>query len=136
MTSTEALNSNELETLLESEADIVFLESLTLNDNSAVLPLEESEESITELIDQFSSSLPDAEIILFPSNPLLNPRFYLTQIDELSEYAEDLSVHYADHWEAWPDVTDPEIEEYATSGIPTEQGHEILADYMMQFLNE
>ncbi|MFK3936051.1 SGNH/GDSL hydrolase family protein [Alkalihalobacillus sp. NPDC078783] len=135
-TTSEILNSTDIEVVIDSNPDIIFFESLTLNDNSAVLSTEQSEENLTALLEQLNDQLPNAKVIIFPSNPLLDPSFYLTQIQSLEEFADNNSLLYANHWQQWPDVTDPQIEEYSKSGILSERGHEELATFMEKFLTE
>ncbi|MBM0066062.1 SGNH/GDSL hydrolase family protein [Alkalicoccobacillus gibsonii] len=129
------LNSSDIDLLMRSNPDIVFLESLTLNDNGLLL-IEESEDNLNLLLTQLNEELPNSKIILYPSNPLLNPVQYLTQIQSLNQFAEENSILYANHWGTFPEVTDPQIEEYSKSGILSEKGHQELAEFMEEFLTK
>lgn len=129
------LNSSDIDLLVESNPDIVFFESLTLNDNG-LLFIEESEDNLNLLLTQLNEELPKSKIILYPSNPLLNPVQYLSQIQSLNQFAEENSILYANHWGTFPEVTDPQIEEYSKSGILSEKGHQELAKFMEEFLTK
>ncbi|TSB48388.1 SGNH/GDSL hydrolase family protein [Alkalicoccobacillus porphyridii] len=132
----DVLDSSELDLLLESEADIVFVESLTLNDNSFALPIEESEENLTYILEELTDVSPQSEIILLPSNPVPTPNYYQRQIDSLNDFGEETFVNYANHWNEWPNFTIEDLDGYVEKGIPTEEGHQLLADYMMNFITE
>ncbi|WP_078543806.1 SGNH/GDSL hydrolase family protein [Litchfieldia alkalitelluris] len=112
--------------------DILLFESFILYDNS-IIGREQRIENFKFLLDEFQSSESNPLVILQPSNPLLNAVIYPADVETAAEYAEEQSVLYLNHWDAWPDLNSQEMTDYVDNGIPTEKGHQLWADYLINY---
>ncbi|WP_059103389.1 SGNH/GDSL hydrolase family protein [Shouchella shacheensis] len=135
-TSETIVNSNSIQAVIDSDPHILFFESLTLNDNGEVEPAD-SIANIEAMLAELQETLPETEIILMPTNPINSTGPYLNQIDVLNTFAEDLDgVTYVDHWDAWPETDDAELDDYVSEGSPTIEGHESWAEALLPLLIE
>lgn len=74
-------------------------------------------------------------VLLQPSIPIHNARFYPGEEEELKEYAQGKGYIYLNHWENWPDYTDEEVLNYLTDdrSNPNQEGHEAWANYIIDY---
>ncbi|MBM7841169.1 lysophospholipase L1-like esterase [Alkalihalobacillus xiaoxiensis] len=123
-----------LDDIIEAEPTILIAESLTLNDNShaETIPPQESVEYLNEFFTDLKNELPELEIILVPSNPLVQASFYPIQINALNQQADSLPVHYFDHWPYWPEEP-AERDLLLTNGKPNDDGQQLWADAFLEF---
>ncbi|WP_409271533.1 hypothetical protein V1499_18615 [Neobacillus sp. SCS-31] len=97
--------------------------------------MEESLRNITAIIEEVKAELPDAVFILQPANPLFKPKYYLTQVQELENYAEEKGLVYRNHWEKWPDPNSEEIKSYLNlqTSQPNAEGHKLWGEYLIKY---
>ncbi|WP_078555900.1 SGNH/GDSL hydrolase family protein [Bacillus alkalicellulosilyticus] len=132
-TSAQVINQTITDDVIESQPDIIIFEPFILNNNGKVL-INDTLKHVEQIMNDFQTAIPETDIVIIPSNPLYNPSAFLTQSDALQNYAEENQYLFANHWDAWPEVTDTDLQNYLTSGRPNEQGHQLWADYMADYL--
>lgn len=65
-TSTDFLNSDIPDQIIDKNPDIVFLESFRLADNSGLVPVDIAQENLTTFIEQISTEIPEVAFIIQP----------------------------------------------------------------------
>ncbi|WP_209121591.1 SGNH/GDSL hydrolase family protein [Alkalihalobacillus sp. BA299] len=115
------------------QPDILVFEPLILNDNGNLVRMNETLPNITTILNDIEAASPEVLVVLQPPNPIYQPRYYLQQVMELKDYAEENDYMYVDHWKAWPDIMDEEIQNYIDSLSPNQQGHELWASVWIEF---
>lgn len=133
-TSTQLINDHLHEEIASEAADLVVIEPLTLMDNGEVA-IEASKSNLTLLMEEIKAQNPEATIIIQPSYPLYNAKFYPIQVNELKNYSAENQITYLDHWTAWPDPNTEEIKQYLQLDQtgPSNQGIQVWSDYLIQF---
>nr|WP_263324262.1 SGNH/GDSL hydrolase family protein [Neobacillus sp. Marseille-Q6967] len=133
-TSSQLIANNFHEEIAAEAADLVVIEPLTLNDNGNV-SIEESLNNISALKETILTQNPAATLIIQPSYPLFNAKFYPIQVEEVKKYAESNQIPYLDHWAAWPDPNTEDVKTYLLPDQtgPSEQGIQAWSDYLIQF---
>ncbi|MED4081978.1 hypothetical protein P4637_02040 [Halalkalibacterium halodurans] len=131
--STDVIQGDYANQVIDSNPDILLIEPFMLNDNGQVLP-EDTLYVLEQLLIQFESDLPDTHVILLPANPIYGASYYLSQIEMLKAFANNHNFSYADHWEAWPSTEDGGLEDFLESGRPNKDGHQVWADFMVDYL--
>ncbi|MBP3040853.1 SGNH/GDSL hydrolase family protein [Bacillaceae bacterium Marseille-Q3522] len=134
MTSTEYVESGNLDALVQEAADFLILEPFILKDNGPVT-LDETLANLDTIVNTVMEAKPDTVIALQSSYPLYNTSFYLQQEAALQEYATQKKLLYFDHWTAWPDTKDPALDGYVTPNrdAPNEQGIAVWSAYLLDF---
>ncbi|ARK32220.1 SGNH/GDSL hydrolase family protein [Halalkalibacter krulwichiae] len=132
-TSIEILNSEYHNEVIDSDPDLLLFEPFILNDNGNIR-IEDSIDALDLMLQRLTSSLPETTIVLLPANPLPGAGFYLSQIEALETYAKEHDYLYADHWTGWPSTDDSSLEDYIENARPNEDGHQLWADSMVEFL--
>ncbi|MBT2686434.1 SGNH/GDSL hydrolase family protein [Bacillus sp. ISL-37] len=132
-TSLQFVQENNQEELTSSQADLIIFEPFTLNDNTNGVGTENSLINIQTVLNHIEEVSANTAVILTPPNPLYNAKYYPLQVDALKEYAEENGISYLDHWTAWPALDSEEMNDYLTNGSPNEQGHELWANYMLDY---
>ncbi|MDE5414024.1 SGNH/GDSL hydrolase family protein [Alkalihalobacterium chitinilyticum] len=112
--------------------DVLILEPLLLNDNG-IVKVDNTIENIEKLLATIKEEAPEAFFIIKPPNPIYRPTIYLEQVDRLKEFTLNSGYEYLDHWQAWPDVEDDDIKEFLTGVHPNERGHDLWAEYMINY---
>lgn len=120
--------------VIENKPDVVLLEAFTLNDNGNVT-IEEGHENISTIISKLKENIPGVSIILMPSNPIPDPKYYSFQINALAEYAEVKDLVYLDHWEEWPSVDGDKINDYLVDFRPNDKGFEVWGDAIVDYMS-
>ncbi|GAM16223.1 SGNH/GDSL hydrolase family protein [Mesobacillus selenatarsenatis] len=133
-TSLNFVQENHQEELVAAEADLIIFEPFTLNDNTNGVGAENSLINVQRVLDHIGDVSANTVVILTPPNPLYNAKYYPLQVDALKEYAEENDIPYLDHWTAWPELDSQEMNDYLTNGSPNEKGHELWAQYMLDYL--
>ncbi|MCM3602184.1 SGNH/GDSL hydrolase family protein [Robertmurraya korlensis] len=114
------------------QADLIIWEPFVLTDN-AVVPIEESHEYITTVMNEVKAANPNITFILQPPNPLYQPKLYRTQVEELKSFAEENNILYLDHWTSWPDPMSEQVRNYLNEdNQPNEEGHRVWAEFFIQ----
>ncbi|PWW31263.1 lysophospholipase L1-like esterase [Cytobacillus oceanisediminis] len=127
-------SDNKQQDIIDAQPDLVILESFILKDNGAVA-IEDSLANTKNVLEDVESANPETTFIIQPAHPLYNSQYYPIQVQNLKEFAEENNVTYLDHWTTWPDQDNQELTEYlsADNSQPSEKGHEIWADYMVEY---
>lgn len=134
-TSTEFVDSEEAESVVQAKPDIVFFEALTLEDNGLV-EIEVSHENIKNFIERIIAKNQDTAIILQPPHPIHAATYYPLQVEALANFAEDEDIPYFNHWPYWPDPNSDEINNFLNeNGHPNENGHEVWANAVLQYFS-
>lgn len=132
-TSTDFLNSDIPDQIIDKNPDIVFLESFRLADNSGLVPVDIAQENLTTFIEQISTEVPEVAFIIQPPNPLASAVNYPLEIEELKQFIESKGIPYFNHWENWPTENSVEMTELLNDGLPNEQGHKLWADAVINY---
>ncbi len=132
-TTSEVVNEGLHEDVVHFQPDVLIMEPFILNDNSELIRMNVSLPNITTILADIIAESPEALIILQPPNPVFQPRYYLQQVKELKDFALKNEYMYVDHWEAWPDITDEEINNYVENLRANQKGHEIWASVWKEF---
>ncbi|OIU67654.1 SGNH/GDSL hydrolase family protein [Rossellomorea aquimaris] len=132
-TSVEFLEGDVYEDVLAFQPDLVLFEPFTLTDNSIGVPVERNHESILTFYEELQEENSSAELILQPSYPIEGATYYPKQVDGLKTFAGENDFTYLDHWAEWPE--EEELGDYLLPSQegPNEQGHELWADYLMDY---
>lgn len=134
LTSTEFIEGGMDEEAAAKQADMVVIEPFLLIDNGDV-GIEESLANLTVFVEAIKEANPEVTILLQPSHPLYNAKFYPVQVSKLQAYADENQIPYLDHWSAWPDPKSEEIIEYLNedqSG-PSEKGLHEWSEYLENY---
>lgn len=114
------------------QADLIIWEPFVLTDNG-VVPIEDSHEYISTVINEVKTANPNLSFILQPPNPLYQPKLYKTQVEELKSFAEENDILYLDHWTNWPDPMSEQVRDYLNEyNQPNEEGHRVWAEFFIQ----
>lgn len=134
ITSLQFIQENNQEELASAKADLIIFEPFTLNDNTNGVGKENSLVNIQTVLDKFEEASANTVVILTPPNPLYNAKHYPLQVEALKEYSEENDIPYLDHWTAWPELDAEEMNDYLTNGSPNDKGHEVWANFMLNYL--
>lgn len=134
VTSTTFVEEGLEEEIIAEEADLILFEPLTLKDNGKVV-IETSWENTETVMDAVKAAKEDTVFILQPPHPLYNASWYRTQVESLEGFANDSSIPYLNHWEAWPETSDQALNDYLVSdrSAPNEEGHKRWAQYLLDY---
>lgn len=135
LTSTEFINDDKTEDIIQANPDLVILEPFTLKDNGLVT-IEDSLANLQSVMNTIKESNANVGFILQPPHPLYNAKFYPVQVQELKAYAESNQIVYMDHWTSWPDPNTEEILPYLTEdrSEPSEEGYKIWGESITNFI--
>ncbi|MEB1810186.1 MAG: SGNH/GDSL hydrolase family protein [Bacillaceae bacterium] len=114
------------------QPDVMIVEPLLLNDNG-IVKIDDTIQNINILLDTVKESSPEVFILLQPPNPIFQATVYLEQVNYLKEFALTNRYEYLDHWEAWPEVTDEQLQRVLTGIYPNTIGHELWAGYINDY---
>lgn len=121
--------------LADKKADLIVLEPFLVADNGEVA-IDDTLKNVSKFIKQVVDSNPKASVVLQPSYPIYQAKYYPIQVEELKKYAKKKDIPYLDHWSAWPDYQNEEIQDYLLpdqSG-PNEKGIQVWSDYLLHYL--
>ncbi|MEB1810188.1 MAG: SGNH/GDSL hydrolase family protein [Bacillaceae bacterium] len=118
--------------IAEFQPDVLLFEPLILNDNNNFV-MDVTLSNITTILTDIRDTSPDVFVVLQPPNPIYRPNYFLQQARELKLYAEENDYVYIDHWEAWPSITDAEIQNFIEGTRPNQKGHDIWASVISEF---
>ncbi|MGJ9386073.1 SGNH/GDSL hydrolase family protein [Salipaludibacillus sp. CF4.18] len=135
--SIDVIDSDYVDTVIESNPDILFVEPFILNDIN-VIKIEDTLSNLKILLSTIEKELPDTSVILMPANPLADADYYTEKTTEdLASFAEKEGLDYANHWENWPAIDDPEnLKKYLENSRPNTAGHQLWADYIVEYLTK
>ena len=119
---------------ITSTPDIILLEPFTINDNGFIAMRNRFENLETMIVD-FKQLNEDVIVLLQPSIPIHNAKFYPGEEDALRTYSLEKGYIYLNHWANWPDYTDEEVLNFLMDdrSNPNQQGHDAWAAYIMDF---
>lgn len=133
-TSSDYVNNNEYESIIEQKPDMIIMEPFLLNDNGKKLDISITLTNLNQVISATEDALPDVTFVLMPAHPLYNVSFYPMQVSDLQKYADSKDITYWNHWEAWPDIKDPKVQNYyvelGEDSKANEQGFEVWSNYL------
>ncbi|SDN03535.1 hypothetical protein SAMN04488137_3180 [Fictibacillus solisalsi] len=115
--------------LLDQNLDILLIEPFLLNDNGKI-NIRDTLASLDILLADVKRANSDTVVFLQPPNPIYKPRFYLDQVNQLTQFAKEKEIAYIDHWSAWPDQESEELKMYVNTENhqPTKKGQQLWAD--------
>ncbi|MEH7236453.1 SGNH/GDSL hydrolase family protein [Bacillus sp. JJ1562] len=131
-TSLSVIQDNLYEDVIELKPDVLLLEPFILIDNGLVA-MSDRLANLQTIINDFKAANSDISLFIQPANPLLKAKFYPREVEELKRFAESNHYTYLDHWTAWPDHQTDEIAEYLEDSLPNEEGHELWANYLIEY---
>jgi hypothetical protein len=138
-TSTQVVQEQLYKEVTQLTPDLLLFEPFILMDNGEV-EMAERLENITTIIDEFKKVNSSVYVYLQPANPLYNATYYPKEVEDLKLFAEQQSITYLNHWDAWPDYRTEEIKTYleadptiAGKSVPNEQGHELWASFLTDY---
>ncbi|QFT90685.1 hypothetical protein FIU87_18735 [Bacillus sp. THAF10] len=118
--------------IISKSPDIIIMEAPLLNDHGFI-KLEDSFKNISKIVMDVQKDLKDSHLIIQPSNPANGSEDYAQSVEELEALAAELRVEYLNHWEAWPDMDDPELRKYLDNMYPNAMGQELWASYFIGY---
>ncbi|MBW8350270.1 SGNH/GDSL hydrolase family protein [Bacillus sp. IITD106] len=119
--------------VIDFKPDFILLEPFKWIDNSAAP--QHNSGNILKFIDAFDETGSNAVLVLQPPPPVYDTRYYPVQIEELKELAKEHGLDYLDHWSAWPNHNNPELEEYLLEddSAPNEKGHQVWFEFLKEY---
>ncbi len=134
LTSVEFIDEGKHEELAAEQGDLILLEPFILKNNGKV-GNELASQNYMDIIEAIKKGNDKAVVILQPANPLSKAKYYPLQVEALKEYAEENDVPYLDHWQAWPETEEKrrELLDGSEQSYPNELGHQIWADYLIDY---
>ncbi|QJX64166.1 SGNH/GDSL hydrolase family protein [Niallia circulans] len=134
-TTSDYVNDEEYESLIDKKPDMVIFEPFLLHDNDKAVNISTTLTNINKVIKETKDSLPDVTFVLMPAHPLYEANLYPMQVSDLEKYAEAEEIPYWNHWEAWPDSKDEKVKDYYKKladdkSIANEQGFEVWSEYL------
>lgn len=134
LSSSQFIKNNYHEEIAAEAADLVVIEPFILMDNGLV-EISDSLENLSILIEAIHAKNPETSIIIQPSNPLHNAKYYPIQVEAVKEYAAQNQLTYLDHWTAWPDQKSDEMIEYLLpeQSYPSDKGIQVWSEYLLNY---
>ncbi len=136
-TSSDYVNDNEFNSLIDKKPDMIIMEPFLLNDNGQV-NISTTLMNLNQVINETIDGLPDVTFLLMPAHQLYNTGLYPLQVSDLQKYAESKEISYWNHWEAWPDSKDPKVQDYydtiGDKSKANEKGFEVWSNYLAKKL--
>ncbi|MEK4749426.1 hypothetical protein NST77_17975 [Niallia sp. FSL W8-0177] len=136
-TSSDYVNNNEYESIIEQKPDMVIWEPFLLNDNG-VVDISTTLLNVNQVINETKDVLPDVTFVLMPAHPLYNAGLYPMQVSDLKKFAESKEIPYWNHWEAWPESNDLKLKDYYVElgdrSQANEQGFKVWSSYLSKKL--
>jgi lysophospholipase L1-like esterase len=132
LTSLDIRNDQRYTTMLDTISDVFIIEPFLMNDNKEIR-VEDTLFVLNQIVDDIKKANEQSVVLVQPSNPIYQPQKYADQVNGLKDYASQEGITYLDHWENWPSVDDEKIKELYNpdSFLPTEKGHQLWADYLI-----
>lgn len=134
VTSNEFVTKNDQLEIAAEKAQLIVYEPFLLNDNNKG-SVEDTLNNLSKVIKDVKATNPNTTFILQPSYPLFNAKFYPMQVAKLKQYAEQNQITYLDHWTAWPDSKNPDLNNYLlpdASG-PSNKGIQVWSEYLINY---
>ncbi|MGM7721441.1 SGNH/GDSL hydrolase family protein [Metabacillus sp. Hm71] len=132
-TTRDLVNDDSFEQVNELQPDILLFEPSMLKDNG-VVGISNTLENIQTMIASWKAANKNITLMMQPPNPLYSASYYPKEVAQLQDYAENNKIIYLNHWENWPDLEDPKMQEYLTEdNIANEKGNKIWADYLIKY---
>jgi len=133
-TSSNFVLSDEIKNLVDKKPNMIIFEPFLLNDNN-VVDINTTLANVSIILEDTTSELPNATLLLQPANPIYNAKLYPNQVAALKDYAESKNITYLDHWKNWPEGNNIEILDFINqNGTPNKKGYEIWSNYITDFL--
>lgn len=135
LTSSEFVNEEKFDDIIQANPDLILFEPFTLKDNGLVT-IEDSLANLQTVISTVKESNSNVSFILQPPHPIYNAKFYPVQVQELKTFAESNQISYIDHWTSWPDPNTEDILPYLTEdrSEPSDKGYELWAKAINDFM--
>lgn len=112
----------------DKEYDLVIYEPFTLYNNGLVT-IDDEQQDALEFRDRALEEVEDAAFFITPPQPIHEPNYYMTQINNLKKFVESKDIPFIDHWDQWPDVDSEDILDYVDDEYePTDKGVEAWAN--------
>lgn len=133
-TSLEVMAADGDVTAAELEPDVLIFEPFVLNDNGQV-SVDDTLFNTNAFVNTVEAANPEAAVFIQPPQPVYEARYYIDQVEALQADAGENNLNYINHWEAWPDTEDAELEEQylEENGDPSVEGHELWAQALTDY---
>lgn len=113
--------------------DLVIYEPFTLYNNGLVT-IDDEQQDALEFRDRVLEEVDDASFFITPPQPIHEPNYYMTQINNLKKFVESKDIPFIDHWNQWPGVDSEEILDYVDDEYePTDKGVEAWAKSLKEY---
>jgi len=133
-TTTEFIQSGAINEVIDLHADMMLFESLTLEDNSGLVTIDQTVSNLKDIVTTLTEANPNLYFVLQPPQPIRTTVYYPDQIARVKQFASQNQIPYLNHWEFWPDYATPEILDFLTDrSMPNEKGHELWAKAVFDF---
>jgi hypothetical protein len=119
--------------IIAENPNLIVMEPLLLNDNGALIPIQDSLLNLSILMKDVEKENPKTTFILQPSYPIYGTKTYPIQVAELKKYASENAITFLDHWSAWPEA-DLKNNVLTDQNGPTEKGIEIWEKFVEDYL--
>ncbi|MBS4218978.1 hypothetical protein KHA96_11690 [Bacillus sp. FJAT-49711] len=133
LSSDQFIDEEHVKEIIDFEPDFILFEPFKWIDNS-VAPQHNSD-NISKFMNSLDGAGSDAVLVLQPSPPVYDTRYYPVQVDELKDFAVQHELDYLDHWSAWPDDDDPKLEDYLLedNSAPNKKGHKLWYEFLKKY---
>jgi hypothetical protein len=128
VTTKDFVDNGKQDELIAQKAHLIVFEPFLLNDNGALIPIQDSLKNLSTVLEDVKKANPKTTFILQPSYPINGAKTYPIQADGLKEYASENSIAYLDHWNSWP-----ENELLTDQHGPNEKGNEIWEKFVEDY---
>jgi hypothetical protein len=132
-TSQQLIEGNIHEKFAKMKPDILLLEPFLLYDNGEI-KISDRLKNLSIILNEFKEQNPEIKVILQPANPIYGAQYYPQEAGDLENYANQNKYIYLNHWTAWPDHKNEELQKYLIdTNLPNEKGNEVWANFLMNY---
>ena len=134
------LSEGVIEDLIQSEPDVVLIETSVINSYFHNEPLEETKQSIETTANQLEENLPEAYVLFIAPNPISESVFSVATNDvgfdeyvfQTEEYIVEAGWDYFDSYTSWNDEikdTEIDLDQLLGDGVhPNDEGYQMWFD--------
>lgn len=132
-TTRDLINENSYEEINELNPDLLIFEAPMLEDNGDV-GITNTLENLEKMYESWQGANENLVMMVQPSQPLYNATYYPSEVKQLETHTEKNKMTYLNHWENWPELDHPDMENYLTNDNDVnEEGFAVWADYLVEY---
>jgi len=132
-TTRDIINDNSYEEINELNPDILLFEAPMLEDNGDV-GITNTLENLEKMYESWQGANENLVLMVQPSQPLYNATYYPSEVKQLETHTEKNKMMYLNHWENWPELDHPDMENYLTENNDVnEEGFAVWAEYLVEY---